>query len=322
MKHLRPLLSFALVVLIAINASAQVGHVTCSLQNCSNPNAHTIEFDLYVVNDGVTSLKLNSVSFGINLNDEILQSSNDALVWSWNGQSDLPAAITGTFAFSYSSSLQQLKFTSLPGAIVASSAPVLSFNVPVKVGHFTVTNTTESWAPNSTTNFQLSTAVVGGSTNTGVVAYQGEGIISMSMNNTITRDVSVACSIKLNHKGSSSDPVTTTFDFFSLNNAVNSSQKGGVNTEPVFNLYPNPSDGYFVVDLSGVVTTAAANEEEIAVLEIVNPLGQVVVHERVPIAEGSMLKEIHLGDDVAAGTYLVKVMVNEQLFMKQVVCQR
>jgi hypothetical protein len=322
MKHLRLLFSFALLVSITLNASAQVGHVTCSLQNCSNPTAHTIEFDLYVVNDGVTSLKLNSVAYGINLNSAILQSLNDALVWSWNGQSDLPAAITETFSFSYSPSLQQLKFTSLPGAIVSSNAPVLSHNVPVKVGHFIVTNATESWAPGSMTDFKLSTAVVGGSTNTGVVVYQGEGIISMSMNNTITRDVSVACSIKLNHKGSSSDPVSTTFDFFSLNHSVNFSQKGGVNTEPVFNLYPNPSDGYFVVDLSGVVTAAAPNEEETAILEILNPLGQVVVHDRVPIAGGTMLKEIHLGDDVAAGAYLVKVMVNDQLFMKQVVCQR
>ena len=47
-------------------------HITMSLQNCEFTSDTTLEFDVYLFNDGTTSIQLGALSFGINYDRAIL----------------------------------------------------------------------------------------------------------------------------------------------------------------------------------------------------------------------------------------------------------
>jgi len=208
----------ALLIQWQFGAQAQ-SHVTCSLQNCSTSSANTLEFDLYIVNDGTTSLKFNSVAFGIDINSGILVNTADNLQMSYVGSSDLPPVIVSSFSFGYAS--LELKFTSLPFVVNSATAPSLNANAPVKVGRFLVTNLSHNWVASSTTQFALDTTLALGRTLTCAVAYVGAATVGTNFDHTGNRNVSASCSITLNcastiyyvdvdHDGygSSSDPGT------------------------------------------------------------------------------------------------------------------
>lgn len=316
----RTLLLTTLVTFAISNfAFSQASHVTCSLKNCSSSSANTLEFDLYIVNDGSSSLKLNSTSYGVNINEEILEFPSDVLTWTWTGQSDLPASITGTFSFSYSTSLKQLKVTSSSGAVNSGNAPTLALNVPVKVGHFKVTNTSHNWAHASTTNLSLNTTVSAGNTNTGAVGYPGSGSVSESLNTSVTRAVGVICSTVLNNgKGSSvSSTFTPPAGLFGFTHSVGETKNGQqINGEAIYEVYPNPSAGHFVIHLN--INTSS---EQKARLEVLNALGQSIIQEMLPVENGDLFKEMTFSDDIAAGIYTIRLTVDDQTFQSKLVYQ-
>src|SRR5438477_5636351 len=58
------------------NAQGTGNHVTMSLENCTQPTANTMEFDVLIMSDGASNsdLRVNPTQFGINYNSGILQS--------------------------------------------------------------------------------------------------------------------------------------------------------------------------------------------------------------------------------------------------------
>lgn len=181
-----------------LNAVAQSSHITCSVGNCTSVSQNALEFDLYVTNDGGTSLKLNSAVFGITVNKSILVDTTDVLQFEYAGISDLPEAITSSFVISYFTSLRQLRVTSLPSVVNSLTAPELPNDTLVKVGHFTVTNLSHSWVQGSITDFTLSVSEGHGSMNTGAVAYVNGSNFVTNFNSGSNRSTSVSCSITLN----------------------------------------------------------------------------------------------------------------------------
>ncbi|HYV90676.1 MAG TPA: T9SS type A sorting domain-containing protein [Chitinophagales bacterium] len=82
------------------------------------------------------------------------------------------------------------------------------------------------------------------------------------------------------------------------------------------NIYPNPTTGTFTFDLK------LNNEEnEEAVIQVLNMMGQVVYDKTTTVANGVLQKEIQLSD-VANGVYLVKVTVNGDVYSAQISYQK
>jgi len=83
------------------------------------------------------------------------------------------------------------------------------------------------------------------------------------------------------------------------------------------NLFPNPTTGTFTLDLK-----LDDEENSQAIIQVLNMLGQVVYDETTSIANGALQKEIQLSDAAADGMYLVKVMINDQVFSSQINYQK
>src|SRR5436190_11309201 len=77
MKTTRLQSVLCLLICFAMFKGAFAGgnHLTMSLQNCSQPTSNSVQFDLYVVNDGDVNsdLRLNSIQCGLNFNPGALQ---------------------------------------------------------------------------------------------------------------------------------------------------------------------------------------------------------------------------------------------------------
>ncbi len=99
---------------------------------------------------------------------------------------------------------------------------------------------------------------------------------------------------------------------------INSCREEGVQDQqsPLFSMYPNPTDGNFVLLLN-----LYDESEGMATLQVYNSLGQVVINENVPVTEGRLMKEINLQEGAARGMYFVNVKFNGQAYNGQIVYQ-
>ncbi|MEO5674894.1 MAG: T9SS type A sorting domain-containing protein [Chitinophagales bacterium] len=85
------------------------------------------------------------------------------------------------------------------------------------------------------------------------------------------------------------------------------------NGESALSVFPNPSNGAFInylklnVELNAEVT-----------LEVLNMLGEKVYSQQVQLVKGVLQKEIQLDEANIDGMYLVKVIINDQLFTAQI----
>lgn len=75
-----------------------------------------------------------------------------------------------------------------------------------------------------------------------------------------------------------------------------------------FKLYPNPTNGQFTLALT---LTDEANAP--AIIQVLNSLGQIVYNEKTSVDDGILMKEIDL-NGISSGMYLVRVVVNNQVF--------
>ncbi len=82
------------------------------------------------------------------------------------------------------------------------------------------------------------------------------------------------------------------------------------------NMYPNPTDGRFMLQLQ--LNNAETGS---ATVEIFNALGQSVLGITLPVIDGELQQEIHLNNGDAAGLYFVRVMFNDVLYNGQIVYQ-
>jgi len=81
-------------------------------------------------------------------------------------------------------------------------------------------------------------------------------------------------------------------------------------------VFPNPTDCNFSIELK-------LNDEVTAegIIEVLNMLGQKMISEKVQMVKGVLQKEIQLSDE-ADGMYLVKVIINDQVFSSQINYQK
>src|SRR4029078_13280122 len=66
-------------------------------------------------------------------------------------------------------------------------------------------------------------------------------------------------------------------------------------------LYPNPSNGNFVIELNSDDDLEAS-----ATIQVINILGQVAYANNVDVSNGKMIEEVKLGTSVPPGNYFVR----------------
>ncbi|HYV90150.1 MAG TPA: kelch repeat-containing protein [Chitinophagales bacterium] len=87
------------------------------------------------------------------------------------------------------------------------------------------------------------------------------------------------------------------------------------NTE--MNIYPNPTDGTFTLDLK-----FNSEENEEALIQVLNMTGQVVYDKTTIVMNGVLQNEIQFNEGAADGTYLVKVTVSDHIYSAQINYQK
>jgi len=81
-------------------------------------------------------------------------------------------------------------------------------------------------------------------------------------------------------------------------------------------LYPNPTTGQFIITI-----TLPGDANTTATIQVINTLGQIMYDKTTWVMNGLLQKEIRL-NDVADGMYLVKIIINDQMYSSQISYQK
>jgi len=179
---------FGLLLISSVTARA-AEHITLSLLNTSS-TTNTLEYDVYIVNDGTANMKLAGVQFGINFNVSILNGgSPTSSAYTFIAGTRDPIFSTLT-AFSVAYNNAQLKVTSTPATLLNSVN--LPIGVSYKLGRFRFTNTV-SWTAGSMPQLAFQETVQAGKTHAVAVAYVGtntsSSALSLATSNLATNTV-------------------------------------------------------------------------------------------------------------------------------------
>lgn len=98
-------------------------------------------------------------------------------------------------------------------------------------------------------------------------------------------------------------------------NKVSGKDLATVNT--IFDLYPNPTYGNFIMNLQ-------LNEDvnDNAVVEIYNSMGRLIKTTTVPVVNGILINEMNFDNKLAEGLYSVRVTVKNKTLQRQLIYQR
>ena len=303
------LLSFGLG-LISFSGFSQE-HITLSLENIT-AKSNTIEYDLFIVNDGTTPLRLSACAYGVNYNGVILNGttpSDAALTYIEGTRSQ---ALNGMSPYNLLNTnrdgANQLRLTMKPAK--KENCATLVANVPYKVGHFKFTNNS-SWTSNSSPAMTLNEFNITGLSTSCALAYVNGGSnyvgFSVAKKNLAVR---VANSPVLN-------PTSITGMSATLNGAVRMqtmqaqaqeiSREGSSfeSTENKISMYPNPTQDNVHIDLyaASVVNT---------VVKVTDIRGRIVKQIQARSEKGLNTMTVSLLE-VPSGVYTIQVFQDNQL---------
>ncbi len=173
-------LTFA-ISLLSITGFSQ-DHVTMTLKNVSATST-TVDFDMFIVNDGTTALKLAACSFGVNYNASILNGgtpANPAFAFI-AGTRDAGLNGLNTYTVVHTLARNHLRTTMSPQA--EGSAPTLTAGTEYRIGTFRFTNTV-LWTTNGNPAFALQLVLAVGYTQCVATVYSNGNTVTNSLNTT------------------------------------------------------------------------------------------------------------------------------------------
>jgi hypothetical protein len=91
-------------------------------------------------------------------------------------------------------------------------------------------------------------------------------------------------------------------------------EQAALSSEVKLNLYPNPTNGNFMIELTSGETVNGTVQ-----IELLNSLGQIVYNEEGPIVNGVVREQINLQGQLVAGRYFVRVIAGEKVTVSQVI---
>jgi len=260
----------AILIMISGKTFAQGAgnHLTMSLENCSQPAANIIQFDLFVMSDGVSTsdLRMSSCSYGINFDTCILPSGATITTSYVTGTTDSifpsPAVSFPASAFRYHIRITQTPFTG------GNNGVTMIIGHKYRFGTFRLTSTANY--TNCCPNFSLQDTSSGGHTNTLGLVYLGSASTTTTFILTGTGD------------GQRSVKVINCF----CTNGIDES-----NFNPLVSFFPNPA--------TNALTVVFPEHNSKAEIKIINLLGEVkysaiVNEQRIAIDVSSLSNGVYI----------------------------
>lgn len=286
-------------MMLSVTAMSQ-SHVTMGMRNIT-ANQSTIEYDLYIVNDGTTELKLSACSYGVNFNNQITnqgsisyQYKSKSRASELNGLSEVAHAITKV------DGIDQARMTTVPSGY--AKAPVLTKGVPFLVGHFVLQNSS-GWAPGSEPDFSFQEEKKIGLTTTQVVVYEDNDhhlvALTPSLKSVATH---IEKALVLNEGSSQATETTGTIRQELVKSTVQDLESNMV-------LYPNPAKDEIKVDFT-------MSRSAHIVLNIIDFHGRLVKQIHADVIEGRNSLQVDV-NSLSAGLYAVRLSNGNELLYQQ-----
>jgi len=177
--------------------------------------------------------------------------------------------------------------------------------VPTGEATTNITGTTAklSWtAVNGAAGYAIRYRVTGSNQSIFKTTYNSKKLTGLAPNTSYTWQVKTYCSLT---------PPAVGSDWSSSQQFTTGSLKLADEQPATFNVYPNPTSGQFTIAM-----TLNDQETSSAMIQVINLVGQIVYTEKTSVANGLLQKEIKL-NDLPAGMYYVKVIVNDQVYSAQ-----
>jgi len=281
-------------------ATAGGNHLTMSLQNCSQPTANTIQFDLYVVNDGDVNsdLRLNSIQCGLNFNQAMLQSGASLSTSYVKGTGDFPE-LNG-FNFPTASSSDHIRIVQSVYS-KGNTGKSLTYGQQYKVGTFMITST-KNWSSDVTPDLQFQNAVAGGKTVCAALAWVGTSVNTIG---AVSPNSSAATQQAITARVSNTSPVdlSTIISCRMAKNEAGAAQN--------INVYPNPTNGLITVNFTSDVSTDYH-------LLLLDAASREIIVKDVKAVEGSNSLELDL-TSVAKGVYMLSLQQGDKKLQQRVI---
>lgn len=296
MKTLKLKIGIALLgsVLLTMNSFAQQ-HVIMSMKNIT-ATANTIEYDLYIVNDGNTRLKLSACSYGVNFNPEIL--NGGTLTYDYMNESrseDLSGLTPFAKNAKQEEALAQVRLTTVPCGY--ENAPELKAEVPFRVGRFRIENSSD-WTKNSRAAFNFQEVLKIGLTTTQIVGYVDNSSKLIALTPGLgTVSTSIEESPILNPTSNQTLSIASSASSAEQKGRSMLSEKGG------HKLYPNPVQGELHLDLNMANATSVR-------IDICDMSGRLLKQVLTRVTEGIQTIDLNT-EEFPAGIYSVRVMEGE-----------
>ena len=90
--------------------------------------------------------------------------------------------------------------------------------------------------------------------------------------------------------------------------------ENGVNTDPQFNVFPNPTSGHMMIALKN----ENFPDQQVAI-DVVNIFGQIVLHDKSELVNGSLTKSLELSNGLASGMYMVNITIGDKILHQQII---
>lgn len=290
----------ALLACMLLTGSAYAqSHVTMSLQNITT-SKNTIEYDLYVVNDGNTQIKLSACSFGVNYNAEIENGGTITYTFMKHTRSNSVQNLSD-YAMQplQSQTSHQARMTSTP--VCFDKAIDLPTNAPYKVGRFRVTNSA-NWKANSKPQFNLQETTKVNLTTTQVVAYVNNENRLTALTPT---KASVSCLVLEDIILNPSNEQAMNANQEASQETSRSLSSSLISSDQETKIYPNPSSGILNVDF-----TSTTNHETLIVINDLH--GRIVknIQTYTQVGNQHLQLDIH---ELQPGMYFLKLYQGKEL---------
>gem|GEM_PF-2585050 len=136
-------------------------------------------------------------------------------------------------------------------------------------------------------------------------------IKSLSANTTYNWRIRAKC-------GTTWTPYSATVSFKTRSaSQLESIESIAVEQLSVFRLYPNPSNGQFIIDLH-----VAGNISTNAKIELINAMGQTVHAENASIGNGKLQRTVSISSSLTQGIYLVRIIANNKTHVAKLVYRK
>jgi hypothetical protein len=279
-------------------------HVTMTLKNITT-TSNTIEYDLFIINDGCSPIKLSACSYGVNFDEKIL--NGGSITYSYK-QSSRAESLNGLTSFSMKSS--KVKETYQVRMTTATSkydiASELTHQIPFKIGRFKITNSV-SWAKNSNPSFSLQEQQIPGLTTTQILGYIGTDTKIVALTPSLTTvTTKVEDSPILNPSENSTVSAVT-----NNNNASTIEDAKLISDANKVKMYPNPVPDILKVDFLSI------NENEIT-LNVFDMNGRLVKQILTHIEQGINKIEIDMST-IAKGNYSILISDGKEFNFSEII---